>query len=261
MSITTLLDKNNAPLNRLSLQRLQLDCSQPNLPRGTFGAEHLIYLLVGSVSISVDGVFLGTFAGRRTCLESTIQAVRIPGDGAQHEYTIALNGHAADVLIVADHEKVFGEKQQPSYVHYADATCHDVGAGCYRREVREVPTPLGYQIHCGETVSDGREGVWSSFPAHATEADLVRYAEWEELFFVVTNGKGLIALDGTYCTGEKVNTVRVINNGDAFATPLGAHPIVFWPNTFGYYFWAYIGGHVLQKTYNKWATDVGTYVK
>jgi hypothetical protein len=147
------------------------------------------------------------------------------------------------------------------YVHTNDAVVHDVGTGCYRRTVAEVPTPQGYELHCGETLSDGKEGTWSSWPSHAAPEEVGRYAEHEEVFFCLTPGYFLMREEGKYCTGETAKGVREIQNGEALATPLGSHELTTSPGDIGYYAWFYLS--FLKKQYNAFATDSikGVYIK
>ena len=254
-----LLDKTNAPLSRLSLHRIQLDQYSSCEIMEIEGDEALLYSLVGCAQVCVDGLSVGKIGGRRSILDPAVQAVRIPTACAGH-LQITLEGYAADLLCVtcAPLFPLRNVDPQPPYVHRQDVDIQLVGQQTYAREVRVLPQPAGYSIYTGETLS---HGGWSSFPAHATQEDRAHYADWEELFFVVSNGYGMIHLDGRYCTGETVNEARLVHNGDAFPTVLGSHPIVFMPNTWGYYWWGYIGGHVLEKTYNRWSTDTGVYIR
>lgn len=256
---TLLLDHTNASLHRLALHRVQLDQSSPCEMLETDGAEGLLYSMVGRVSITTDDLSLGMIGGRRSVTEALVQAMRIPS-GYYEKIKISLKGYAADLLFVtcAPLFPQLSIQHKLPYLHINDVDIQSVGQQTYARDVRVLPQPSGYSIYAGETLS---HGGWSSFPAHATQEDRDKYADWEEIFFVVSNGYGMIHLDGRYCTGETVNEARLVKNGDAFATVLGSHPIVFMPNTWGWYWWGYIGGHVLQKTYNKFATDVGVYIK
>lgn len=254
MGTQKLLDKANAPLQRLRLDRIQLDQLAPDTIVDTQGKEALIYCLTGAVRIASQETFLGTFGGRRSVLEPLVHVLRIP-DGARTLLTLSLQGHAADLLYLtcAPTGQTYAYPPTLPYAHTSDVTCHDVGRGCYRREVREVPTPLGYAIHCGETVSDGTEGTWSSWPSHAAPEELARYAEHEEVFFALTSGYFLMREEGQYCTGAVARGVREIGNGEALVTPLGSHELCVSPGDTGIYVWGYVS--FLKKLYNKYADE------
>lgn len=250
--LTLLLDKSSAPLNRLALHRLQLDAGSPSVTLDTEGRETLLYALVGSATVSVNGQSLGALGGRRSVTERLIHAVRTPA-GMQAEVRVSVQGYAADLLWVtcATVKRSSGKTGGVPYVHRGDAVWHDVGTGCYRRTVAEVPTPAGYELHCGETLSDGVNGCWSSWPSHAAPEELERYADHEECFFCLTSGYMLMREDGKYCTGEEAKGVREIQNGDALATPLCSHEISSSPGDVGYYAWLYLS--FLKKQYNKFS--------
>ena len=259
--LTTLLDKTRAPLNRLALHRIQLDASSPSVTLETHGSEGLLYALVGRTHVSVAGLTLGAIGGRRSVTERLIHAIRVPG-GLGKCMRVTLDGYAADLLWVTCAAKAGGwvDSRAP-YAQKEDAIFHDVGAGCYRRTVAEVPTPAGYEIHCGETLSDGKEGTWSSWPSHAAPEEIVRYAEHEEVFFPLTSGYFLMRDNGQYCTSAVAKGVREIQNGQAIVTPLGSHELTVSPGDVGYYAWFYLS--FLKKQYNKYSTDaIGkVYVK
>jgi 5-deoxy-D-glucuronate isomerase len=159
-----------------------------------------------------------------------------------------------------------GAEGPPARTEHPDATPwiqrsgivpHAVGRGAHARRVCDAATPPGFLLHVGETRQ--RPGRWSSWPAHAQRRDMARAREHEEVFFCVTPGVAVIHLNGRWSTGERVDEARLVRNGDALAVPLGSHPIVAAPDAPLVYVWAYAGG-VLSKQYNRWSTDVATYV-
>lgn len=267
---TLLLDKTTAPLNRLALHRIQLEQASPHEILEMDGAEGLLYALVGQARVTVDGVPLGVLGGRRSVTERLIHAARVPA-GVAGQLSVTLEGYAADLLwVTCDAQRVAGKKgrQAPEdmsrslvHLHWNDAVCHDVGTGCYRRTVAEVSTPSGYELHCGETLSDGTEGVWSSWPSHAAPEDMERYAEHEEVFFPLTSGSFLMREEGRYCTGDIARGVRELHNGAALVTPLGSHELCVSPGDVGYYAWFYLS--FLKKQYNKYSDQhmAKVYVK
>lgn len=257
--LTLLLDETTAPLKRLALWRAQMDASSPGVLFHTQGNEVLVYPLVGCASLTANGKYLGILGGRRHITERVIHAARfLPG--SRQNLLLNVQSYAADVLIVtSDPVTSPCSDLWPPYVHYNDAAFHDVGTGCYRRTVAEVPTPEGYAIHCGETLSDGTDGSWSSWPSHCAPEEVGRYKDHEELFFVVTPTYFALSLCGQYCTGKAARGMYRLNNGEACVMPLGAHELAVCPPGFGYYAWFYIS--FLKKQYNKYATDVKVYEK
>lgn len=248
-----LLDNTNAPLNHLALHRVQVDATHPSVTlKQMTRCECLLYSLCGQVSVVADNVFLGVLGNRRSVKEQRIHAARFY-TGRERCITVTLQGYAADLLWVTYTCEDSTLHTNPLYIHWNDAIFHDVGEGCYRRTVAEVPTPAGYAVHCGETYSDGHDGVWSSWPSHAAPEDMARYAEHEEIFFPLTSGSFLMREDGRYCTGVLAKGVREIHNGEAIVTPLGSHEIVVTPGNVGYYAWFYVS--FLKKQYNKYSTD------
>ena len=262
--------------NRQAIETLNMDriCLSQDYPTATFGhdrAELCIYVLLGDIAVHVEwgwGVCEENMAAlplsvpRRTVQEPMVCILRMPAFTAGPKITINLGSYSADVLCVwnSSPEAKDASNIPPSQRYAIQTTCynHHVGTGTHERWVREVPTPPGYTIHCGETLNI--PGGWSSWPSHATPEEVARHAEHEELFFVITPGYGLMHCDGLYPDGTRAPQVQRVANGDAIRTPLGAHEIVFSPGDWGWYFWAYRS--FLQKQYNKWATDgVKTYVK
>ncbi len=262
--LTTLLTKENSPLDRLALHRIQLDARSPSVTMETEGCEGLVYSLVGGCAMHVNGRPLGRIGGRRSVIEPRIDVVRVPSFYPM-VVTCTVDGYAADLLWVTwtppDHPRATGLGAGNPYVHRSDAIGHEVGTGCYHRTVAEVPTPAGYAIHCGETRSDGIAGCWSSWPSHCAPEERGRYAEHEEIFFVLTAGSFLMREDGRYCTGDPARGVREIHNEQALVVPLGSHELTTSPGDIGVYVWAYVS--FLKKKYNAFSHESikSVYVK
>ena len=257
MPSTILLSPENSPLRTLTLARLQLDQDEPTCTLTTQGEELCLYSLIGTVHLSemVDGDVQdwGTLGGRRAVRDPRVEVFRFPA-GSPRVLSLELVDYSADLLLASTP----GSYSEPLLIpHRATSWNHAVGEGTHQREVREVITPPGYQIHTGETIS---QSSWSSWPSHATPDEVARYAEHEEVFWITTPVYGLMRLDGKYSTGAKAHGIIEVHNNDAIVTPLGSHEIVFSPGAWGVYVWFYKS--FLQKTYNKWAhEDVKTYVK
>ena len=282
MSYTILLDKHTAPLDRLTLVRLQLDASCPSLVLGTQGNEGLLYSLVGRVTVYADGLCLGTLGGRRSVTEPQIHCIRFPA-GVMTTITVVLDGFAADVLWVTYESSSFkvvatpysrvtynqgtstnmtSVIQQTPYLHWHDTVWHSVGTGTYARTVAEVPRPDGYRLDVGETLNP--PGAWSSYPPHANTQDIEHFSNgettWEEVFFCVCEQPGIVNLQGVYTGGTIVEKVMPVYNGHAYVMPLGSHAMVAHPQSYLYYFWCY-AGTALEKIYRKYSDDVGVYRK
>lgn len=256
--LQVLLNKDNAPLSTLSLYRLRLSVSGESL--AIIDLRHhelLLYPLIGAVA--VDGIKLKS---RKAVTQHPRSALRVHVGGVGHKLIIELKSGTADVLIAARDASTGGDDDPgdgPQYLHIDTIMPYAVGNGTHRRTVRVIDgPPAPFKIYGGETLNI--PGGWSSWPAHANQEDLRKWDDWQETFFVVTPGYGLLHLDGTYHDGTYVSGTQIVHNGDAIVTPLGSHPIVASPGAWLWYAWFYTGG-ALKKTYNQWATDLGTYVK
>lgn len=259
MSITVLLNKENAPLKRMTVARVQLDATSPFLALTETG-EGLLYGLTGKCTVYAGGACIGTLSGRQKMEEHHVQCIRFKG---QNEIFLGVAGHAADLLWITC-ATMGSVPPEPGYqVHLPDTVLwHDVGSGTHQRKVAEVPRVAGYALDVGET--HNIQGGWSSWPPHANETDLARFSNkettWEEIFFVVCELPGIVRLKGIFSNGHVVNKVQEVYNGNAYVMPLGAHEIVAHPQSSLQYFWAYCGD-ALEKIYRKYSTDVTTYRK
>ncbi len=262
MPLTTLLSPDTAPLTTLRLERLQLTRDAVYQLIVTGGREVVVYPLVGGLTVRRAGE-VWHLPGRAHVRQAPPALLRIPGGvefelGCYLDYTEWL---AADVLLLSTDATPAAWAPLPLVQRPEHRWTHAVGEGTHARQVTEWVTPPGWTLHVGETLNP--PGAWSSWPAHATPAEAeTRYADHEEVFWVVTPGTGLLSLDGWYATGERALELREVANSAACVVPLGSHPIVFTPDAWGGYWWGYRSG-VLQKTYNRFADECGvqTYVK
>ena len=262
MPSTILLSPENSPLRTLTLSRLQLDQDAPVCTVQTQGEELCIYSLIGAAQIgeSIAGQLeiWGTLGGRRTIASAEVGVRRFPA-GNQRILTITVVDFSADVLIAS----VSGPTSTAHPIqHEHDIWAHHVGEGTHQREVREVPTPPGYAISCGETLQ--QPGMISSWPPHANTEDLAKFqagvTTWDEAFFVVAPSPGFAVLDGYYADRTPVHEIIRLDNGCSYAMPLGSHACHAAPDSYLYYAWFYCGD-ALQKQYRKYADDVGVYRK
>lgn len=252
MPICTLLSPENAPLLTMKLLRIQLDAEYP-VEQLQIHDELCAYLLLGVVDVHIDGIGYGIVGLRTDVRVPDVHAVRMTP--ASKLVTFTLKSYAADILVAT----IPTEVGAAPFVHTL-GTCyvHDVGSGTHRRQVRELPVPPGYTLHMGETLNE--PGGWSSWPDHSTIQEREWYYRHQECFYVVTPGYGLMYQDGTYADGKSCTGIRLVQNDEAFVTPLGSHPIVASPDAWLYYAWAYQS--FLKKQYNKYANDgVRQYVK
>lgn len=283
-SVEVLLNPEMIPqLKNLVLGRIFLDVNEgPRVIRyETGGYECVIYPLIGNARISIDSRPgtghskkvgpLEVGAGRRAIFpEDPVEgfsALRIPHGPEQHVF-ITTDG-IFDALILTCHDDM---SQWRQIIVDTPLVCHDwdrqlVGRKDQNtfREVWHLVRPEGFCLDVGETHNE--PGMWSSYPAHADAVDLQKVKdgerEWEEVFFCILEPRdsfALMKMDGVYKNGVHAMYVQEIRNGHALATPFGRHPIVAAPHTNLWYFWGYYG-NALRKTYNKRATDTGTYVK
>jgi len=259
MGVTVLLNNENAPPKRLAVARIELDAQSPFVTLGDTG-EGLLYALTGKCTVYADGMCIGTLGGRQKIEERDVQCIRFK---AQPVITVGVVGHAADLLWVTCAGESTGWHGASYHVQREDVVVwHDVGSGTHQRVVAEVPTPQGYEIHCGET--HNQVGGISSFPAHATQEDIARFSNgettWEEVMFFECAKPGIANLKGVYTDGKIVNKLVEVFNGSAHALCLGSHAIYAAPDATIEYQWFYIG-NALTKSYNAKATDLKTYVK
>lgn len=255
MSYSRLLDATNAPLSHLALHRVQLDQGCPYVSLEAHAGETLLYSLVGRVAVYVDGDRIGSLGGRERMSQEIVQCLRACGCKT---IAILLETFAADLLWFTH---AINHGQGVPHVYKQDeAVWHTVGEGTHLRRVAEVSTPPWASIACGETWNI--PGGISSYPPHATQGDLDRFANgettWEEVMWFACNAPGIANLQGVYTGGRIVNTLVPIYNGDAHVMPLGSHAIHAGPGASMQYVWAY-SGTALQKVYNRAADDLGTY--
>lgn len=251
----------NAVLAPLTLTHVTLDAFSPyrelvcDAPR-----EHLVYALIGQIRVWADGRFLGTLGGRRSVTEPLAHVLRFPA-GQDAEVTLGVEGASAD-CVVASVGAIGSRATKLPYTHWNDAVFHEVGTGTHVRRVGEVITPPGFVLAVGETFQEA--GMVSSWPPHATAGDLALFAEfkttWQEAFYCVCPAPALAMLQGLYPGNFPVSEVRPITNGEILAMPLGSHSIHSHPSSWTYYFWCFCGS-ALQKTYNRFSTDIGVYIK
>ena len=248
------------PVGNLDVTHSTLDAAQPCSTFWTETREHLIYALVGKIRVYANDQFLGTIGGRSSVTEPLAHVVRFPS-GTRQDVTLVLEGFAADCLLVSC-DALENRCTKLPYLHWNDTYCHHVGTDTHQRRVGEVPVPPSYHLACGETYNP--PGTTSSWPPHATPADLQVYLEgkttWDECFYMVAAEPAQTVLIGLYPGGKAVRETRMLTNGEIVRMPLGSHQVTAAPNAFCYYAWFYCG-NALQKQYNKFSSDIGTYRK
>jgi len=270
MAIEILLCPRTAPLHTLWLERISIsptDGSQHEIIIANH-EELLFYPMIGRARCVIDKQYELVLGGRGSVRQPASGAIRLaPGDWCVDVYPI--DKEPVDFLLVRRNARQNEAAEAKSNVVFCNEYAwlrRQVGAGTHQRMVADLVQPTGYHIAAGETLNI--PGGWSSWPAHATEADQQRFqageTTWEECFFVITPGYGIMMAEGTYnskaCAWEAGRHLRRVHNGEALVTPLGSHPIVASPGAWLWYAWFYTGT-ALQKTYNAKATDLGTYVK
>ena len=258
MPSTILLSPQNSALRTLTLSRLQLDQEAPVCTVETQGEELLLYLGIGKVIVAIEHVAEWSLGGRRKVIDPGVAVVRVPA-GRPQRLDVHLCDFSADMLIAS----VPGSASDAGFVcHMEDVWSHQVGEGTHQREVREVPTPAGYAISCGETINP--PGGVSSWPPHANAEDLAKFqagvTTWEEAMFFACASPGFAVIAGYYSGGQYEDRIIRVENGSAHAMVLGSHSIYAAPDSSIWYFWAYLGD-ALKKEYRRWATDLSTYRK
>ena len=269
MPSTVLLSPTNSPLRTLTLSRFQLDQDAPVCTVETQGEELCLAVLIGAVEI-VDASTgqhygQGVLGGRRQVTERGLTVFRLPA-GRPQAFDVHLCDFSADILLTST-RGLPGTAACPAHpdgvcIHHDDIWAHQVGEGTHQREVREVRTPPGYAISCGETLQQA--GMISSWPPHANTDDLAKFqagvTTWEEAFWIVAPAPGIAVLDGYYADRTPVHEVIRLENGHAYCMPLGSHMAYAAPDSYLYYAWFYCG-NALQKQYRKYSDDVGVYRK
>ena len=258
MPSTILLSPDNSPLRTLTLSRLQFDQDEPVCTVETQGQELLLSVGIGKVIVAIEQVAAWSLGGRRKVTDPGVAVLRVPA-GHPQRLDVHLCDFSADILIAS----APGPASEAGFVcHMDDVWSHQVGEGTHQREVREVPTPPGYSISCGETLQ--QPGMISSWPPHANAEDLAKFkagaTTWEEVFWLVAPSPGVAVLDGCYADGSVVQNVLRLENGHAYCMPLGSHMCYAAPDSYLYYAWFYCGD-ALQKQYRKYSDDVGVYRK
>jgi len=275
--IHTLLSGREAQLDRLTIKRIQIrrDEIEPTHFE-LHGVEGCLYPLTGSAVVN-DNAGTRCGVGRRKPIESegvrkgSIECVRWPADSGVKVAVTRTGDYAFDAMMITYRPKDFIVDKPPNY--QTGGYRNEVGRGAYYREVREIVPPDGFRIHVGETYSPGTnddpkvpDGVWSSWPPHATpEETREQYEHHEEVMFFLMprDHYGIVKLNGKYVSGDRAKGLMEVRNGLVTSMPTGRHEIVSGPALPGqgwlYYFWAYVS--FLRKTYNQYADDTGTYLK
>lgn len=247
------------PGSSLTVEHVCLDSEHPTHSVTHHQRESLLYALTGRLRVYANGLFLGTLGGRTSVIEPLAHVLRFPA-GTLHEVTVLLEGFSADYLWVACAAVENWVTKLP-YLHWNDTPFHVVGNGTHQRRVGEVQTPPGFHLYCGQTVQEA--GTTSSFPPHATMADLQLYADgkttWQEMFFCTGTKPAQAVLYGIYPDGKQVNQTITLNNGDIVPMPLGSHMVQAAPEGWFSYHWFYVGS-ALRKKYNKFSTNVDVYL-
>lgn len=259
------------PLTTVRLGRLQLHRRCPSTELVLHGGEAVLYPLLGTVDAVVEtdsaAYCAGWLGGRDGIFSPPTNCLRlVPGVVGEMRVrlTVLLERHpTADLLVLHT-------TQSPRTVPLTGAVmlqhvyqCHTVGQGTHQRIVTEFDTPQGYLWQVGETVQEA--GMTSSWPPHATPDDMDRYLKgtggtWEEVMQFFCREPGKVVLDGVYSTGDIVGKSILVGNGAAQVMPLGSHAVTAHPASPLAYVWGYVGT-ALTKTYNKFADDLGTYIK
>ena len=263
MAVIPLLSPETPTLKRLTLKSIRLDSTSPS-EQIRFHGEAALYMLVGKARVYWKGLFLGTMGGRSSVSEPLCHVIRFP-KWPENSIAVMLDGFSAEALWITCASDGSDDSTWPllPYFHYNDTTFHQVGTGTHQRRVAEVQTPIGFEIALGETLNI--PGGTSSWPAHASDDDMQKFCDgktsWEECMYFVCPKPGVCHFNGYFNGSNWRHNRRIaIDNDTAHVMPLGSHAITAAPDSTCWYFWSYVGD-ALTKTYNRWASNVGTYQK
>ena len=277
-----ILTPDNSELLTCTLSRIFLSPKEnPHLSLDTEGHEMVIYPLIGEARVDVvldDKEYLVNNApiraGRRSLFpEESVKgfcALRVPPINLA-DVNFSVRGDFEALVFETNDDMSRWITPKP----VMPAICYDWDrqlVGRYDeqrfRDVWHLEKPYGFHLDVGET--HNTTGQWSSHPAHASKLDRDNFAhhatKWEEVFFCALRAEhdaddyAIMMMDGYFPDRERVTETRMIRNGDAFATPLGRHPIIAPPLTDLWYFWGCYGD-AMKKVYNRRSTDTRTYVK
>jgi 5-deoxy-glucuronate isomerase len=259
--LTNVLDKSNAPLLDLRVERLRLMDGTPEHSGSTGDRETVLHVLVGQCDIDVTW---GTGKkrtfdklGERRDVFSGLPTTLVLGPGMS--WTVRPARGALDIAIASVPSPNPG-LADPTIIRPQDVRVHDIGEGHYNRAVREVIGGDGpaLRLRVGETINP--TGKWSSWPHHDFHAHPDLAPKFEEVFLYFTkpgSGWGLQKRDGLFANLAPVDDVFVVRNGDASVMPLGDHPVVAGVDSSLLYIWFYVSP--IPKIYAKWAEDIGGY--
>ena len=247
-----LLSPATAPLRRLSLSRLRLERGKGYLADRTGGIK-LVYILTGTVDIQLQIVYLRN-VGSRFRIDDLPSVAVIPED-------IGFGIHAIETPVDALVCTLSGAHiDTPLIIRPNDVREYVIGKDHYRRTVREsIGSDLPCELKCGETINP--PGLWSSWPPHAFERKPELAPKFEELFFYFGAEKeswGYQRRDGTFCNGDTVDDIQVVEAGDALAIPLGEHPVTAGPDNKLGYVWFYVSPeakHYHEQEDGSWLYD------
>ena len=251
----------DSQLRDLSVHRLRLQASDggPWIER-TEANEVVLDILCGSCRVEAStplGTQVFESVGQRRDVFSGSPTFLVFGPGST--FSIEATSDAVD-LAMASVPVSATPPVAATIIRPDDVRVHTIGEGHYLRTVREVlgGETASARIRAGETINP--IGSWSSWPHHEFAADSARAPLFEEIFLYFTKpgtGWALQRRDGLLCTGEVLDDVLVVRNGDSAIMPLGDHPVVAGVDSQLLYVWFYISP--IPKRYAKWAEDIGGY--
>lgn len=256
-----LFSGSNTHLKDLKLGRLRLPHKGYTYTDSTSKSEELlIHILVGECDIHVKhGKTEKTFkkVGQRNNIFAGLpHAVLI---GPDTEYKITSASSSCDISIPSI-QLPDARPYDSLLIRGDDVPVYSIGEANYKREVRVLLGGEGpsIRLRAGETINP--PGSWSSWPRHSFDHQPELANQFEEIFLYFTKPRSGYALQpviGKYVTGDDVDEVWMVRNGDAAIVPLGDHPVVASPDTTLLYVWYYVSP--ISKIYPKWAEDLGEY--
>lgn len=255
------LSDENTQLKDLKLGRLRLPHKGSSYAGSTSKSqESLIHVLIGECDIHVK------FNGTEKTFKKVGQRNNIFGGlphavlaGPETEYRITATSASVDIAIPTI-ELPSPRTYDAVLIRADDVPVYSIGEGNYKREVRVLLGGEGpsIRLRAGETINP--PGAWSSWPRHSFDHQPELATQFEEIFLYYTkprNGYALQPVVGRYVTGNDINEVWMVRNGDMAVVPLGDHPVVAAPDTTLLYVWYYVSP--ISKIYPKWSEDLGEY--
>jgi 5-deoxy-glucuronate isomerase len=241
------------PLKRLTISRIVLDQTLPEINFETKGSEAVLDIFGGVCTVSIrtaarEEIFAG-IGGRANVFAGRPTMVYIPKNA-----DVSINAESTGfeaVLMSAP-----AENEHPAVlIGPKEAVSREIGKDNWRRT---VVTSIGENVRAdrlivGETTNP--PGNWSSAPPHKHDKRGDGEVPMEEVYVYKFNPLQGFGLQRVYTApgdSDPFDVTYAVSDGDAVILPRGYHPVVAAPGYQLFYLWVLAGD---ERKYGAWSDD------